>query len=412
MSYFGLHLQTPINEWDSELLYAAEEGKPYRLAKFFWVEAGIVVKHVSPATVTVFRHYWAHQQPFLDRALVSPMEADAAADQYIAMFKDSVNQHGNIDYVESLNETYPSRDLLAQQKAVAFDRAFIRRLKVHCPDTRPVVYNAPPGNIDHDEYAVLIDLARDCEAAGGAFGYHNYWSVVNKHSYVGSPGHARDYQMRWSDTLDEYLVDRGIRVNYILGESGPIGAGPDGYWQKPNDGWKMYTVWDGDIDGYMSDLVTMEELFESSRAAEEGRLIGATLFTSGNGIGWENFLVDFPLLGRITDHVINYSGQTGPLPPLPPIVDEFEEAAWNLTTEMQRTGQNGIRLNALAGIQQRIKQDNRIDRTDYQIVTSEAQLIDFTVNKTVQAAESLSGTFPRRVYVWTPGQEIYYYENP
>ena len=99
MSYFGLHLQTPIDEWTCEILYAAEEEKPYRVVKAFWVEVGVTVKHLSPTTTTVFRHYLAHQQPFLDRALVSPAEADAAADQFIAMFKDAVNQHGNLDYV-------------------------------------------------------------------------------------------------------------------------------------------------------------------------------------------------------------------------------------------------------------------------------------------------------------------------
>ena len=400
-SYFGLHLQTPINEWTSELLWAAGQGTPYAVVKAFWVEVGITVKHLSPWTVTVFRHYLAHQQPFLDRALVSPAEADAAADQFIAMFKDSVNQHGNLDYVESLNETYPSRDLLAQRKAVAFDRAFIRRLKVHCPATKPVVYTAPPGNIDHDEYGVLIDLARECEAAGGAFGYHNYWSVVNKNSYVTSPAHARDYHMRWSDTLDEYLVRRGIRVKHMLGESGPIGAGPDGYWQKPNDGWLKDDVWDGDIDGYISDLNDMDNLFHVSRAASEGRLIGATLFTSGNGIGWDLFQVQQPLLGRVTDHIIDFTGE-----PMP--INTFEEAAWKLTSDMQEFGQNGIRLNAAAGIQQTIDSDNLVASTDFQIVTAETTIM----GKTVQAAESLSGRFPRRVYVWESGQSIYYFENP
>ena len=398
-SYFGLHLQTPVDEWDSEILWAAEQGKPYVVVKAFWVEMGLIVKHLSPWTKTVYRYYLAHQQPFLDRALISPAEADAAADQFILMFKDSINQHGNIDYVESLNETYPSKDLLAQRKAVAFDRAFIRRLPVHCPATKPIVYTAPPGNIDHDEYGILLDLARECEAAGGAFGYHNYWSVVNKHSYVNSYSHARDYHMRWSDTLDAYLVLRGIRVKYMLGESGPIGASPDGYWQRPNDGWLASDVWNGDVDGYVSDLVAMDELYHISRAANEGRLIGATLFTSGNGVGWDEFQVQQPLLGRVTDHIIDFTGE--------PMTDTFKEAAWKLTSDMQRFGQNGIRLNTEAGIQQRVNADNDAGGHDLQIVTSETTLD----GKTIQAAECKRGTTPRRVYVWAPGEAIYYFEE-
>ena len=399
MSYFGLHLQTPVDNWDSEILWAAEQGKPYKVVKGFWVEIGKTLKHISPETDSVFRCWIEHQQPYLDRAIISPAEADVAADQFIGIFKDSVNYHGDLDYVESLNETYASKNLINQQKAVAFDRAFIRRLKVHCPDTRPIVYNAASGNIDHDEYWVLDDLARECEAVGGAFGYHNYWSVVDKHSYAGYPQHGRDLQMRWAWSLDAYLVSRGIGVDYMLGESGPIGAGPDGYGQLPNDGWLVHSVWDGDIDGYISDLETMDSLFYASVPGQEGRLKGVTLFTSGYNAGWHSFQVQHQLLGRVTDHIVNYGGG-GPS-------GSFEERAWELTSEMQRTGQNGIRLNTEAGIQRRINTDNAVFDHDLQIVTSEA-ILD---GKTVQAAECKRGSTSRRVYVWVEGQPIYYFEE-
>lgn len=404
MSYFGLHLQTPVNEWDSEILWAAEQGRPYKVIKTFWVEGGRIVKDLSPNTITVFRHWIAHQEPFLDRAIISSTEADAAADEFIMMFKDSVNQNGCIDYVESLNETYPTGNLLSQKKAVAFDRAFIRRLSVHCPETKPIVYTAPPGNIDHHEYEVLVPLALDCLDADGAFGYHNYWSVVNKHSYASSPQHAMDYHMRWAWSLDRYLVEEwGIRIKYMLGESGPIGAGPDGYWQKPNDGWLLHSVWDGDIDGYISDLKIMDGLFYDSVPGQEGRLIGATLFTSGYA-GWDLFQVQHQLLGRVTDHIINYD--SGPTPPPP--YETFEEEAWRATSEMQENGQNGIRLNASAGLQTQISEDNIYYGLDLQVVTSETDV----QGRIVQAAESLSGARPRRVYVWEPDKEIYYFEEP
>lgn len=87
--------------------------------------------------------------------------------------------------------------------------------------------------------------------------------------------------------------------------------------------------------------------------------------------------------------------------------ETFKEAAWRLTSEMQEFGQNGIRLNKDAGIQQQINSDNFVSDTDFQIVTAETT-ID---GKTVQAAESLSGRGPRRVYVYEPGQPIYYFEN-
>lgn len=318
-SYHGLHFQTPVTGGLGEIEIAALAGRPYRVIKGFWVELGRDIKAVSSSTLFVYRKHIEHQQPWLDRAFISPEEADRAADEFIFTFKDSVNQHGGVDYVESLNETYPSEDLVAQTKAVAFDRAFIRRLKVHCPNTKPVVYTAPPGNIDHDEYAILIPLARECQAAGGAFGPHNYWSVVNGHSYVNSPAHARDYHMRWADeSLDGYLVARGIFVDYILGESGPIGAGPNGYYQLPNDGWLKDTVWNGNQDGYLRDLRDMDALYINTRAAQEDRLLGSALFTSGIGVGWDYFQIQQPFLERVTNYVIASSPVPPPEPPPPP----------------------------------------------------------------------------------------------
>jgi hypothetical protein len=413
MSYFGLHLQTPVDDWDKELNRAANAGKPYRIVKAFWVEAGKTVKNISKSTTTVFRHHIEHQQPYLDAAIISPADADDAADDFILRFSDSVNQHGHLDYVESLNETYATEDILGQQKAVAFDRAFIRRLKVICPNTKPVVYTAPPGNIDHDEYAVLIDLARECEAAGGAFGYHNYWSVVNKHSYVNSPSHAHDYHMRWAG-LDAYLIFKGIRVKHMLGESGAIGAGPEGYWQKPDDGWLKSDVWGGDVNGYLSDIVSMDALYADCLAGRENRLLGATLFTSGTtDYGWDEFQIQKPFLTKLTDYIIDSTTvppppePPPPPPPEPPPLTSFQKKAWAVTVEMQETGQGGIQLNAEAAIQKEINNDNMNGDLDLQIVTTE----EFVEGKTVQAAESRTGKVPRRVYVWHRLEGTYWFEE-
>lgn len=406
MSYFGLHLQTPVDGWTEEIRRAAAAAKPYRLVKSLWVEAGQVVKSLSPTTTTVFRHNVEHKQPFLDRAILSTAEADAAADEFILQFKDSVNQHGHLDYVESLNETYASEDRLGQEKAVSFDRAFIRRLKIHCPNTKPVVYTAASGNIDHDEYNILIPLASECASAKGAFGYHNYWSVVNGNSYVNSSEHARDYHMRWAWSLDSFLTARGIRVNWMLGESGPIGAGPNGYWQRPDDGWLHNEVWNGNISGYLSDLERMDHLFKNTHAHYQGRLLGAALFTSGVGVGWQYFQLQHSALIAVTNYVI--SSTAPPQPPQPPS-SEFRNEAWRVTVEMQEKGQNGIRLNALAGIQQAISAENEDNpRLQLQIVTSET----IVNGKTIQAVESLTGLVPRRVYVWEAGKEVYFFESP
>lgn len=398
-SFIGLHLQTPVDGWEEEFRRAAQAGVPYRVGKFFWVEAGKIVKSFSGQTITVFRHYLSHQQPLLDRAFLSPEEADRAADEYILQFKDSINQHGGIDYVESLNETYPSEDLVAQTKAVAFDRAFIRRLRVHCPNVKAVVYTAPPGNIDHDEYGILVPLARDAQLAGAAFGYHNYWSVVNGQSFVNSPQHARDYHMRWSVTLDAYMVTRGIFLKYILGESGAIGASPNGYWQRPNDGWLKDDVWNGNQDGYLSDFLSMDYLYRNTLAAQQNRLLGTTLFTSGYA-GWDLFQVRRPFLSRVTDYVI--SSVTNPPPPTPPPPPgtTLEHRLWAASVREQE--QNGLRLNPDAALGAAIRNSGRT--VVHNEITEEGYVI--------QAGEDEFGTKPRKVYVWSPGQPVWSFIDP
>ena len=96
-----------------------------------------------------------------------------------------------------------------------------------------------------------------------------------------------------------------------------------------------------------------------------------------------------------------------PPPPDPPPQNNLEHQAWDRTVEMQVTGVGGIRLNKDAGIQQQIIIDNKTG-LNLQKVTDEI-IID---GRTFMAAESLTGVCPRRVYVWSPGASIYYFEDP
>lgn len=93
-----------------------------------------------------------------------------------------------------------------------------------------------------------------------------------------------------------------------------------------------------------------------------------------------------------------------PEPPTNPILIQ----GWDTTVEMQVTGIDGIRLNALAGIQQVIHQDSIRDDLHLQVVTSEVTIDDYVF----QAAESLTSACPRRVYVWQSGEDVYWFNDP
>ena len=304
MSYLSFHLQTNVQGW----LDAVARAQP-RVLKVFQIEMANAAKTVSPDTKIVFRHYVEHQQPYLDKAVQGHTQALEAAADYINQFEDSLNRQGGIDYVESLNETIPSFDIFAQMKSVAFDIGFCEALAQICPDVKPAVFTAPIGNPDHHEFGVLLPLAEVCEAFGGCFSYHAYHPVVDGESFVHSFDHQRNLHLRWVE-IDEFLLDSGYRVDWFLGEIGPIGANDDGYGLRANDGWKHSGVWNGDRFACVNDLAAFDRVLANTMAAREGRLIGATIFTSGPD--WKHFQIRQPILDEIADYI-----QANPTPPEP-----------------------------------------------------------------------------------------------
>ena len=315
MSYLSFHMQAPTPGW----LDAVARAKP-RVMKVFQIEMGNDIKAVSPETIVVFRHFVSHQQPYLDKAVQGHVQALEAAADFINCFEDSLNRQGGIDYVESLNETIPSHDVFAQQKSVAFDIGFCEALAQICPGVKPLVFTAPIGNPDFHEFGVLLPLAERCAAFDGAFGYHAYHPVVEGESFVHSVQHQRDLHLRWAH-IDDYLITNGgHRVDWFLGEVGPIGAGPDGYGLLANDGWKHPGVWNGNQFACLDDLAAFDRLLAGTRAAREGRLLGTALFTSG-GFGWKHFQYEGEMMDRVASHIAeNPSPAPDPAPP-PPSAD-------------------------------------------------------------------------------------------
>ncbi len=327
MSYIGLHQQDPVHSWDFWHHEAALAGSPFRVLKSFHPEDyHYHLRHISPKTTFVYRHHIMddHQGEFIERAGQGSAQADAAADDYIAHFRDSVNQYMHSQgFAESLNEEYPTNNTTKLRKAIAFDRAFVRRLPVHCPGVRPVVFTAAIGNPGHHEYGELVQLARETAQAGGAFGYHAYWTVYQGRSFVGSAQHQRDLHMRW-DLIDRYLVsEHGIRVKWVLGEVAATRGNEDGYNPDVIEGWKSSNVWGGNEDAYLADIAHFDKVLAGSLAAREGRLIGATLFTSrpGDGGTWHYFNVKDSMLEKLTHYVIATPTPEPPPPPPPPDPD-------------------------------------------------------------------------------------------
>lgn len=322
-SYLTFHEQDPVDGHIDAILRA----KP-RAVKLFHPEQIQELHNAGLRNCAyVFRPYIDHQQPYLDLAGQSRSDADRAADNYINTWIDSYIHHViSLDlnpsylWLEPLNETYPTGNPETQRKAIAFDRAFVRRLLARFPGLRPIVYTAASGNIDHDEWPILLDLARETAAAGGAFGYHAYWSVVDKQSFLTPPvgkHHDRDYQLRW-DVLDLNLYAAGVRgLNWFLGETGAIGAHGTGdklgYWQNPDDGWRHPHVYNANLDLYAADWPVFDRQLHATLAAREGRLLGAALFTTGR-FGWDHFQIRDLAMHRLADYIRASGDAPAPTP--------------------------------------------------------------------------------------------------
>lgn len=395
MSVFTYHMQDPFPDWDKYLAEALAAGSPFRSIKTFHPEDYPTAQAASPGILVVYRNYAdkANQGAWIERAGVSAAEADKAADEFILRFRDSVNQHMGTDnngrkFAESLNEEYPSNDIPKLENTVAFDRAYVRRLPVHCPGLLPVVMTAAIGNPDHDEYGYLVDLAKETAAAGGAFGYHAYTSVYQGKDWIESAAHQIDLHMRWN-MIDMFLLSLGIRVKWFLGEGGPIKSNPDGYGPVPFPGWRHSDVYGGNVDNYIDHLRRLDGVLAGTQAAQEGRLLGLALFTKPGYGDWTTF--DLPAF-EIAQYV-----KANPSPP-PVVVDppggnmDWKQEIWQASVQEQID--RGIPLNPNAGLQQLI-----LDRPGYTPVHRERTVKTADgVSRGFMAAEDATGQGPRLVF--------------
>lgn len=264
-------------------------------------------------------------------------------------------------------------------------------------DIRLVIGEAAVGNW------MPYRIGQLCVLEDGVCGYHPYthWS-----KYSG------DYQRAANDWVDlSGLWDRmerswELKPTWAFTEAGPF--------EGAITGWKASACLGANLERYKVAMAEWIEDVQQTMAYREGRILGYALFTS-----------DAPNSGQFSSYNLSSDEQVvlaeqmaeiwypgaAPPPPPPPADDEllFQQKAWRITASMQETGQGGIRLNSNAGIQRQITEDNfPTEGLDLQTVTDEVAL----EGRIIQAAESLSGVVPRRVYYWSQEDGVKYFEQP
>lgn len=350
MSKLTLQLQEPVTGWNTQLQRAYAAGSPYAAIKSFHPENYSEAQAASPGIAYFFRHFDDNLQKNVILPMIYQGQYVEAADLWISQFRDSVNQHMGITpgrpvYVESMNEEWPTADLTKLLHVIQFDMAFIDRLPLFCPGVRPAVFTAAIGNPEHFHADKLLPLAAKCAQAKGAMCYHMYHSVYNGSSFVNSYPHQLDLHLRWALSFDEYFVAHGVRVDWYPSEAGAIGCEPSGYGPKPLDGWKLSSVWNSNIQAYIADLAALDQVLASTRAGQEGRLIGVSLFISTPFENdWKYFNIKDAMLSALTDYVIANPSPTPTPPPTPQRARGLDISHWQGSFDGAVAYSRGVRF--------------------------------------------------------------------
>lgn len=244
-------------------------------------------------------------------------------------------------------------------------------------DARLVVCNSPVGNDIPIEY---FQLCRDEDAV---LGVRTYTHWVDK---VRDPGDFRWHSGRPFFNEQAY----GIKVDYVLGESGPYDGSTRG-------GWRSSSCMGGSRELLAAGMKAWFEDMATTNAYAEGRILGPgawfTCNTSDSG-QWGEFLLwdtELHLIAEAAAEVWKPGEGEPPTeppePPEPPVEDDLNQHLWSVSLEVQT-----IELNPDAALQQAIY------GIDYVPVGSETWTGFEGDSYAIQPAEDLGGK-PRLVAV-------------
>ena len=390
------HLQRTVPNWKDSLHLLPD----YSMIKATGgYEIFSEVKSINPTIFTVHRMVRGNWQIYagtLDSGWFDWETAKALARQWFdgfvdGTFRDKIEVHcdsvswHNEEWADSQNAIERAERIAATEAAVYIWNTEYRHTFSH--DIQLIIGEAAPGN------GMPRRIGELSIESGNIVGYHPYEWWTRK---VRSDQGWRDHTSLRFDLMER---EWGLAPQWAMTEAGPL--------ESAVTGWRASECLGGDPVLYVEAVRLWLVDVAKTPAYKQGRIKGFSLFTTftANDEKWGSFHTQQPEMNDLARMIaMNWEPGQEPVEPEDPAA--FEKVAWDTTVAMQITGQGGLRLNAVAGIQQIINIDND-SGLDLQIVTDEV-VVD---GKTVQAAESLTNKVPRRVYVWEAGEPIYYFED-
>lgn len=309
----GFHLQGNVDDWPTAVA-KLPKGAPVKMVD--GVQRCAEAKRANTGIWTNVRHHVHEQNPTGD------MHQQARA--FFASFVDESfrKEAWAVDSVGEYNE-YFSDSQTVEERA-----RWVKWIQA-CVDVWRDEYRT------QDDYA-HIDLTLAATAVGNniplavaKIAHENPFCILDYHAYTPvyqdtiHPEHWQWYDGRF-ESMDKIFRYNGYTVRWFFGEAGAVGLTGPGWPNSlaPNDGWRHFDVYNGDLDGYLDMMTEWASCLEETAAWQAGRVIGAVLFTSGGGSQWKHFEVKQPEMSIIADHIYQLRetmiDPDDPDPPPPP----------------------------------------------------------------------------------------------
>jgi hypothetical protein len=389
-------MQTAVNDWPQAvaLLPAGTWCKAVS-------EQGLCreIKQTNPGVKVVFRYeYNPHQhlqgdyhelarvffRAFIDGTFYSQeyyrhIEAIEEWNEYLANSQDAEERGRWLAWCRAVNEVWTNE----------------YRTDPRLAHIRLVSCNTAIGN------DIGSGFARVVQEHGGILGYHNYTVVRN--GVIPEGEDWQYYSGRWT-AMDRQYRAQGITVPWLFTEGGACTIGSvDGEWYSGvTEGWKHPKNYNGNLPAYLQGVIKYQiDRCATWKKANGGRALGHALFTTHRDPGiWGKFALFAPEMKDIAQFVRDYAPGDVLPPPPPPPVDDWKPKAWAESVSEQIA--RGIPLNPNAALLAEIYKAGMVPVHREIIVDG----------RTLQAAESLSGSPARRVYVWQAGKPVTWFGNP
>jgi len=352
-------------------------------------------KRVNPGLKVVFRYEYTDRQHLQG-------DYKVLARQFFSSFIDGTfyqqEMYKAIDGIEEWNE-YLANSQSSTERAewVKWCRAVNEvwtqeyRVDPRLAHIKLVSCNTAIGN------DIAVDFARIVQQHDGILAYHNYTNVYKKSV---TPDDWQYYSGRWT-AMDAAYRAAGVTVNWLFTEGGSTIMGTfDGvHYTGVTEGWKHPMNYNGDLNAYIQGTLKYQiDRTSAWNKVNGGRALGHTLFTtSGDAESiWKRFELGTNEWKAIAQFVASYAPPVTPPPPN----TTWQQRAWAASVAEQIA--RGIPLNPNAALQSEIFKAGLVPV--HREITVEG--------RTLQAAESLTGSPARRVYVWEAGKPVTYFVKP